>query len=97
MGQYVGNVEVIKQNKYCLECCNELRDFHVYAKWDGCCDIFNYSNGYTYEDKDIPEDEIDYIHICNLRSFIKFLTEIADKAEQIEGFEWVQHHIKAEF
>lgn len=80
-------MEIIKQEEYCLECCNEYRDFHVYAKWDGCCDIHRYYNGYVYGDKDVPDDEIDYIHICDLREFINFLTEIADRAEQIEGFE----------
>ena len=87
MGQPVGNVEVIEQNKYYLKCCNEYRDFDVTARFDGCCDIFRYDNGYVCGDENIPEDEQDYIHICDLRGFIKFLTEIADKAEQIEGFE----------
>lgn len=80
-------MKVINQEKYYLECCNERQDFHVYAKWDGCCDIHRYHNGYIYSDKDAPIDDIDYIHICNLREFINFLTEIADKVEQIEGFE----------
>lgn len=80
-------MEVIKQEKCVLECCSKYKDFHVYAKWDGCCDIRRYYNGYTYEDKDIPEGDEDYIHICDLREFINFLTEIADRAEQIEGFE----------
>lgn len=80
-------MEVIKQNEYALECCSKYKDLHVYAKWDGCCDIRRYYNGYTYEDKDVPDDDVDYIHICDLREFIRILTEIADKAEQIEGFE----------
>lgn len=80
-------MKVVKQEKYYLECCNEDKDFHVYVRWDGCCDIRRYYNGYVYGDKNVPEDEIDYIHICDLREFIKFLTDIADKAEQIEEFE----------
>ena len=80
-------MEIINQKRYVLECSNEYGDIHVYAKWDGCCNIYRYYNGYTYRDKNISEDEVDYIHICNLRKFIKFLTDIADKAEQIENFE----------
>lgn len=80
-------MEVIKKERYVLECSNEYGDIHVYAKWDGCCNIYRYYNGYTYRDENVPEDEVDYIHICDLREFIKFLTDIADKAEQIENFE----------
>lgn len=80
-------VEVVEQKETVLECGSEWKDFHVYAKWDGCCDIRRYYNGYTYEDDDVPDGEVDYIHICDLREFINFLTEIADRAEQIEGFE----------
>ena len=80
-------MELIKQTETILECCNEDKDMLVSAKWDGCCDIRRYYSGYTYEDKHIPEGEVDYIHICDLREFINFLTEIADRAEQVEGFE----------
>ena len=79
-------VKVVEQSKYVLECCNEHKDMHVMARFDGCCHISRFYNGYTYEDENIPEDDVDYIHICNIREFITFLTEIADKAEQIEGF-----------
>lgn len=81
-------MKVIKQEEYYFDCINdEYGDFHVHAKWDGCCDINRYYNGYTYKDNNNPDADVDYIHICNLREFINFLTEIADKAEQIEGFE----------
>lgn len=81
-------MKVIKQEEYYFDCINDrYGDFYVHAKWDGCCDINRYHNGYTYKDKNIPDADVDYIHICNLREFINFLTEIADKAEQIEGFE----------
>lgn len=79
-------MEVINQTRTVLECCNENKTFYASARWDGCCDIRRYYNGYKYGDEDIPEGEIDYIHICELRKFINFLTEIADRAEQI-GFE----------
>ena len=77
----------IRQGEYSLECGSEDGDIHVLAKWDGCCDIRRYYNGYTYKDTKVPEDEVDYIHICDLRGFIKMLTEIADKAESIDGFD----------
>lgn len=79
-------MKIIRQEKHVLECCSEEKDFHVYAKWDGCCDITRYYNGNTYETGD-SEGDNDYIHICDLREFIRFLTDIADEAEQIKGFE----------
>lgn len=81
-------VKVINQNEHVLEICNEHKDMHVFARFDGCCHISRFYNGYTYEDEDIPDySEPDYLHICDIREFIKFLTDIADKAEQIEGFD----------
>ena len=83
-------VKVIEEGKYVLECCNDRKDMRVVAKFDGCCDITNYSHGYTCDDdpKDIPDyAEPGYIHICDIREFIAFLTEVADKAEKIEGFD----------
>lgn len=77
---------VVKRDQYHLEICNEDRDFHVNAKWDGCCDILRYYSGYSYGDEFVPDDEVDHIHICDLREFIDFLSKIADEAEA-EGFD----------
>lgn len=79
--------EVINQGQYSLECCDDRKEYRVFAKWDGCCDIFRYYNGYSCDSENVPEDEMDYIHVCNIRKFIEFLTDIADAAEQIKGFE----------
>lgn len=79
-------MKVIAEREYVLECSNDEKDIHIYAKWDGCCDIRRYWNGDTYETGDTTGDS-DYIHICDLREFIKLLTEVADKAQQMEGFE----------
>ena len=78
-------MQIIKETDYVLECSNEYKDMHVYAKWDGCCDIRRYYNGDTYETENVIDR--DYIHICDLREFIAFLAEVADKAQTIEGFE----------
>ena len=80
-------MKVIKQNDYELICVNEEDDFSVCARWDGCFDIRRYNDGYTYKDKNIPSYSVYYMHICEVREFIKFLTEVADRAEQIEGFD----------
>ena len=82
-------LRVVRQTEYCVDFANEYGDFFVTAKWDGCCHIYRYYNGATFEDKrpDDPNSESDYIHICDLREFISFLTEVADKAERILGFE----------
>ncbi len=79
--------ELIRETDYVMEFTNEYEDFHVSAKWDGCCHIRRYYNGYTYKDEG-EEVDVDYIHICELREFIQFLTEIADKCEAKNGFEW---------
>lgn len=79
-------MEVIKETEYLLECSNEYKDIYIRAKWDGCCDIRRYYNGDTYETGN-TSGVSDYIHICELREFIEFLTEVADRAEKIDGFE----------
>lgn len=78
--------ELIRETDYVMEFTNEDEDFHIYAKWDGCCDISRYYNGYTYKDEGKDVD-VDSIHICDLREFIRSLTEIADKCEAKNGFE----------
>lgn len=82
-------IKVVRAEDYCIDFSNEYGDLFVHAKWDGCCDINRYYNGFTYKDRNSkdPNYNADYIHICDLREFIKFLTEVADRAEQIEGFE----------
>lgn len=83
----MSKLNVINEGRYSLECCDSRKEYHVYAKHYGCCDIFRYYNGYSYDDKNVPDDQVDYIHVCNIRRFIKFLTDVANRAEQIEGFE----------
>ena len=78
--------ELIRETDYVMEFTNEHEDFHVYARWDGCCNIRRYYNGDTYKDEGESVDS-DYIHICDIREFIEFLTEIADKCEGKNGFE----------
>ena len=81
------NAELIRETDYVVEFTNEYEDLHVYAKWDGCCDITRYYNGATYKDENVDTNDVDYMHICDLREFIQFLTEIADKCEAKNGFE----------
>ena len=54
-------------------------------KWDGCIDIFKYSNGFTPEDKMSEEeytDNVDYIHICDIDEMIVRLTELKKIMEE---------------
>lgn len=82
----MSDVRVVRQTEYCVDLANDYGDFFVNAKWDGCCHIYRYYNGDTFETGDQKGDG-DYIHICDLREFISFLTAIADIAENIQGFE----------
>lgn len=83
---------LVNKTDYVMEFANDSRDFYVCIQRDGCCDIRRYYNGDTYISKNpnnitkLP-DHI-YIHICDLREFIEFLTEIADKCEANEKFDW---------
>lgn len=85
----MSDLKIVRQEDYCIDFANEYGDFFVNAKWDGCCHIYRYYNGATYHDRDSNDPDImsDYIHICDLREFIEFLTEIADIAEKTPGFE----------
>ena len=71
----------------------ELRDNNYNAirldfKWDGCINLWKYYNGYTPDDNS-PEaqDNMDYIHVCNLQEFINQLQEVLVIAKDILGEE----------
>lgn len=49
-------------------------------KWDGCIDLRRYWNGDTADNN--SEDNVDYIHICEVKEFIKELQSVVDIAEQ---------------
>lgn len=63
----------------------ERRNMEINMKWDGCIDLFKYDNGYTVDDKATDEDDVDYIHICEVKEFIARLEEVVRIAE--ENFE----------
>lgn len=81
------DIRVVRKEDFYIDFANKYGDFFVHAKWDGCCDINRYHNGATFETKNPSVHDVDYIHICELREFISFLTAIADMAENIPGFE----------
>lgn len=62
---------------------NKYEDKQIMFKWDGCIDIRKYYNGYTATDEFVPNDEIDYIHICNLQEHIKELQEVLTIAKDV--------------
>lgn len=71
----------------------ELRDSNYNCislsfKWDGCINLFKYYNGYTPDDNS-PEaqENVDYIHICDLKEFIEQLQEVVVIAKDVLGEE----------
>jgi hypothetical protein len=62
---------------------------HVVAKWDGCVDYRQYSNGYEYDHKCGDDCQCceDYIHICDVDNFIDVLKSIKEQAVKNYG-EW---------
>lgn len=83
----IENIRVVKKEDYYIDFANKYGDLFVHAKWDGCCDINCYHNGATFETKNPSMHDVNYIHVCELREFISFLTAVADAAEGTVGFE----------
>lgn len=63
----------------------------AYVKWDGCVDFKKYVNfpkGHPEHDKEFSHiASVDYIHICDLGSFIKLLQDIKAEQEKIENYD----------
>ena len=59
----------------------------ITVKWDGCCDITKHSNSstVTHPSKDY-ENDMDYIHICDLKEFIDLLEQVYENAVS-KGYE----------
>ena len=58
----------------------------ITVKWDGCCNIFKHSNGRTVTNPSKEPDDVDYIHICELKEYIDMLTQVYEKALE-KGYE----------
>jgi hypothetical protein len=76
--------EIVKTNDSKTMVSVKLKDvvndsYEAIFKWDGCIDMFEYANGYTPDDamtgKEI-EDNVDYIHICEIDDMIARLNEL---------------------
>lgn len=52
--------------EYALHFEDPNEQWKATAKWDGCIHLFKYDNGFQTENP----DDIDYLHICDLDSFI---------------------------
>lgn len=56
-------------------------DMKAICKRDGCFDLFQYYNGYSYNH--VCEEpcgcQEDYIHICDMEGFIKFMADLKEK------------------
>lgn len=61
----------------------ECRNMEIYMKWDGCIDLYTHCNGSTVDDE--RTEDVDYIHICEVKEFITILQEVVRIAE--ENFE----------
>ena len=64
---------------YLIELTNEDKNLTMRMKWDGCVDLRMYNNGDTYER--YTADNIDYIHICNVKEFIEEMQSAFDIAK----------------
>lgn len=66
--------EVISEDGYSthMKFCDTWDELEVNIKWDGCCDIVKYSNEKT---------SFSSVHVCDLKEFIDFLTEIYETAK----------------
>jgi hypothetical protein len=67
-----------------LDFRNELNNLRIDIKWDGCVNIDSYCNGDTVEQH--HADNHDYIHICDLPTFIAQLQQVLEAARK-QGFE----------
>lgn len=81
-------------NEYNLFLVSELSEdssgeafwwYEIYAKSDGCIHLSK-SNNHPFPNPD--QEEVDYIHICNLDNYIKMLQELRKKCIQKFGQSW---------
>lgn len=61
---------------------NEYNNLEVTMKWDGCINISKYYNGDTPENH---SGNVDYMHICEVKDFIKELQDVVRIAEEMFG------------
>lgn len=69
-----------EKGEYHLDLIDEDEKLLLTARWDGCVDIRIHSNASTVSNP--LEDEVDYIHICDLDEFIKQLLELKAAREK---------------
>jgi len=86
-GELVVSVELRDKNYNTLE---------LNFKWDGCVNLWKRYNGYTNDDEFSTEVEenIDYIHICDLEEYINQLQEVLVIAKDILGEEKYERDFK---
>lgn len=78
---YVKEIKRLDDGRpFVIEARSEYEDLQVHMKWDGCINLYKYSNGDTPEAH--TEDNTSYIHICEVKEFIKELQDIVDIAEK---------------
>lgn len=78
---YINEIKRLDNSRpYVIEARNEYGDLQVHMKWDGCIDLYKYSNGYTIEEH--SEDNVVNLHICEVKEFIKELQDVVKIAEQ---------------
>ena len=67
---------------------NNYNDIQLDFKWDGCINMWKYYNGYTPDDdSEEVQENMDYLHICDLQKFINQLQEVLTIAKDILGEE----------
>jgi len=67
---------IIEAKEYHLTIVNDDRTVRFVAKKDGCVDITMWCNGADMDNPDNREEDIDYLHVCDLETFIKHLQEV---------------------
>ena len=53
-------------------------NMNAVCKWDGCIDLWRYSNGYEFDHECIDGCQclVEYSHICDVKDFINSLVEL---------------------
>ena len=62
---------------YWIDYVNEDGRFKIAIKWDGCAHLHMYPDG--------PEDDREYLHICDIRAFVEFIKEAFEMADRDTG------------
>lgn len=81
------NIKEIKLTEdgkpFVIRTVNDYNDLSIRMKWDGCIDIRKYENG------DSPDNynsqNVSYMHICEVKEFIKELQDVVRIAEENFG------------